>query len=85
MRRFLCLVVGLGLATSCGAAYGHTNRLPREDNIWGGYAHQPTQSEVTRQERFAGIAASWQEEQLASGEVERIYDSLMRETAPQSQ
>ncbi len=86
MRRFLFLVLGLGLglATSCGAAFAHTQTLPREDNIWGGYAHQPTRSEVTRQERSAGIAASRQEQQLANDEVERIYDRLMRETASQS-
>jgi hypothetical protein len=82
MRRFLFLVVGLGLATSCGAACGHARTLPREDNIWGGYAHQPTQLQVTRAEKSAGIAASRQEQQLASDEVGRIYRLLMRETAP---
>jgi hypothetical protein len=84
MKRFLFLVLGLGLATSCGAAFAHTQTLPREDNIWGGYDHQPTQSEVTRREISAGIAASRQEQQLANDEVERNYDLLMRETAAQS-
>ena len=82
MRRFLFLVVGLGLATSCGATCGHARTLPHEDNIWGGYDHQPTQSEVTRAEKSAGIAASRQEQQLANDEVERIYRRLIRETAP---
>jgi hypothetical protein len=84
MRRFLFSALGLGLATSCGATLGHTQTLPREDNIWGGYAHQPTQSEVTRQERSAGIAASRQDEQLANDEVERIYDRLMRKAVARS-
>lgn len=84
MRRSLFLVVGLGLATSYGATCGHAQTLPREDNIWGGYDHQPTESEVTRQEKSADLAASRQERQLASDEVERIYRSLMHETAPLS-
>jgi hypothetical protein len=76
----------------CGAKYeqfsvwqpSRTQTLPREDNIWGGYDHQPTQSEVTRQEKSAGIAASRQDEQLANDEVERIYDRLMRKTVARS-
>jgi len=84
MRRFLFLVLGLGLATSYHVTYGHTQTLPHEDNIWGGYAHQPTQSEVTRQEQSTGIAASRQEQQLADGEIERIYRRLIHETAPLS-
>jgi hypothetical protein len=84
MRRFLFSALGLGLATSCGATLGHTQTLPREDNIWGGYAHQPTQSEVTRQEKSADIAASHQEQQFANDEVERIYNLLMRKAAPPS-
>jgi hypothetical protein len=84
IRRFLFLVLGLGLAISRGAAFGRTQTLPREDNIWGGYDHQPTQSEVTRQERAAGIAVSRQDEQLANDEVERIYDRLMRKTVARS-
>ena len=84
MRRFLFLVLGLGLATSYGATCGHAQTLPREDNIWGGYDHQPTESEVTRQEKSAGIAASRQEQQLANDEVERIYRRLIHETVPVS-
>jgi hypothetical protein len=83
-RRFLFLVLGLGLATSCGATFGHTQTLAREDNIWGGYDHQPTRSEVAGQEKSSDIAASHQEQQLANEEVERIYHRLMRETAPSS-
>lgn len=82
MRRFLFLAVGLGLATSCGAACGHTQTLHREDNIWGGYDHQPTQSEVTQQERSAGIAASRQEQQSADDDVEHIYRGLMGQPPP---
>jgi hypothetical protein len=82
---FLFLIAGLGLATSCGTAFGNTMTLPREDNIWGGYAHQPTQSEVTQHEQSAGTAASSQEQQLDNDEIESIYARLMRETAPRSQ
>jgi hypothetical protein len=84
MRHFLFLIVGLSLANSCGAAIGHTQTLPREDNIWGGYAHQPTQSQVIRQEQRAGIPTSRQEQRFDNDEVESIYSQLMRETAPQS-
>jgi hypothetical protein len=59
----------------------HTQPLAREDNIWGGKAHQPTQSEVVRQERLEGLALPPQQERLANDEVETLYHSLLQESA----
>jgi hypothetical protein len=84
VKHFLFLSVSLSLATSCGAALGHAQTPPREDNIWGWYAHQPTLSQVTRQEQSAGIATSRRTQQLDDDEVESIYVQLMRKTASRS-
>ena len=56
-----------------------TQQPAREDNIWGGKAHQPTESEVTQQEKAEGIAPPPQIQQRANGEVEKLYQSLMHD------
>lgn len=50
----------------------------REDNIWGGKAHQPTESEVLQQEKSAGIAPPPQQQHGANDEVESLYRNLMQ-------
>jgi hypothetical protein len=50
----------------------------REDNIWGGKAHQPTESEVAQQEKSAGVALPTQEQQQTNDEVEKLYQNLMQ-------
>jgi hypothetical protein len=51
--------------------------LPREDNRWGGVAHQPTESEVLQQEKAAGISPSQQQQNSANQDVEQLYQSLI--------
>jgi hypothetical protein len=58
---------GLGSASN---GYGYYN-------IWGGEAHQPTQSEVVQQERLEGLALPPQRDRLENDEVERLYQSLL--------
>ena len=50
----------------------------REDNIWGGKAHQPTESEVAQQEKSAGVALPTQEQEQSNDEVEKLYQNLMQ-------
>jgi hypothetical protein len=55
-----------------------TQQSGREDNIWGGRDHQPTQSDVNQQEKAAGIAPPQQSDQHATDEVESLYQSLIQ-------
>ena len=82
MKKLLVLSVGLALAASSGAAFAQTHTLSREDNIWGGYAHQPTEAQVTQQEQSAHVALPRQREQAINNDVDTLYRSLMRETSP---
>lgn len=80
MKKLLFLSVAMALATSPGAAFAQARTSARVDNIWGGYAHQPTQSEVTQQEKSAGLTPSEQQQKAANDDVESVYQSLMRQT-----
>lgn len=73
--RSAALTVMLGGPPVVGCAYSQP--LAREDNIWGGKAHQPTQSEVIQQERLAGLALPSQQERSENHEVESLYQSLL--------
>jgi hypothetical protein len=55
-----------------------TQQPTREDNIWGGKAHQPTQSDVNQQEKASGIAPPTQDQQRANDEVENLYQKLIQ-------
>jgi hypothetical protein len=55
-----------------------TQQSGREDNIWGGKNHQPTQSDVSQQEKAAGVAPSQQSQQRANDEVESLYQKLLQ-------
>jgi hypothetical protein len=61
-----------------------TQQPSREDNIWGGRAHQPTQADVNQQEKAAGIAPPQQSEQRATVEVESLYQSLIQGSGKRS-
>jgi hypothetical protein len=56
---------------------GHGQPTAREDNIWAGKDHQPTQSVVAEQERLRGLALSTDQESLENEEVERLFQSLI--------
>jgi hypothetical protein len=56
---------------------GHAQPTRREDNIWGGKNHQPTQSVVLEQERLHGFASSAEQERLENDQVESLYQSLI--------
>ena len=74
--RTAALALLLGGSTVVGSA--HTQPSAREDNIWGGKNHQPTQSEVFQQERLEGLALPPQRERLENDEVESLYQSLVQ-------
>ncbi len=53
---------------------------PREDNIWGGLSHQPTEPEVLQQENAAGFALPSQQQKATDQNVEQLYQNLMEGT-----
>lgn len=59
-----------------------TQQPGREDNIWGGRDHQPTESDVNQQEKAAGIALPEQSQQRANDEVETLYQNLIQDGKP---
>jgi len=65
-------------------ALAQTQQPGREDNIWGGKDHQPTQSEVGQEEKSEGIALPPQNQQRANDEVESLYQSLIQGDRTQS-
>jgi hypothetical protein len=72
--RTAVLVIMLGALPGLAAA----QQLPHEDNVWGGKAHQPRESEVLQQEKSAGIALSPQQRHRANDKVESLYQSLLQ-------
>lgn len=71
------------LAVLSVTALAQAKTVAREDNIWGGKAHQPTRSEVLQRERLGRIAELPQRDKLADDEVESLYRELIS-SAPRS-
>jgi hypothetical protein len=69
------LVLGMAFGP---AAFAETQPLAREDNIWGGKAHQPIRSEVVRQERLEGFTLPPERERSENDRVETLYQSLLQ-------
>ncbi|HTW69838.1 MAG TPA: hypothetical protein VME47_08140 [Acetobacteraceae bacterium] len=73
----LLLLAGPALAQEARAPKGPPARI---DNVWGGFDHQPTQSEVESAERARGIAPSKQEQQRDARTVRQLYQELLGNT-----
>lgn len=80
MNRPTTIICTAALAAILGALPGLAlaQQPAREDNIWGGKAHQPTESEVLQQEKSAGVALAPQQQQQTNDEVESLYQNLMQ-------
>jgi len=66
-----------------GAALAREASAPNEapariDNIWGGFAHQPTEAQVQSAEGASGVAPSAQEQSREARIVQQIYQQLLR-------
>jgi hypothetical protein len=83
MSRWIPLGLGLALMVPSGMALAQTQPQPvvREDNIWGGKAHQPTESEVLQKEGVARLPSAQQNERASNRDVENLYRSLMGQSA----
>ena len=72
--RTTALAIILGVLSGLAVA----QQPAREDNIWGGKAHQPTESQVVQQEESAGIGLPAQQQTRQNDEVEDLYRNLMQ-------
>lgn len=82
MSRWIPLGLGIAMTAWSGMALAQTQSTLREDNVWGGRAHQPTESEVQQKEQAAGLPPAQQTQRASNGDVESIYRNLMRGPAP---
>jgi hypothetical protein len=59
------------------AAYAQSEVPVREGNVWGWHDHQPTETEVSRKEKEAGIAPTPALRDSNSAAVDELYQKLM--------
>ena len=77
LSRFGLIAVALVATPRFSLAQAQQQQPPaREDNIWGGKAHQPSEAEVLQREKDAGIAQAVSIQQ----DVEQIYQNLINES-----
>ena len=75
-NRFLVLAAAalvLGVGSALAQETCRLNETPaRIGNIWGGFNHQPTKSQVQSAERTRGVASSVQEENREAQIVQQL-------------
>jgi hypothetical protein len=71
----LVLAAGPALALQ---AYAPNATPARIGNIWGGFDHQPTESEVQSAERAYGVAPSAQEQRREAQIVRQLNEELLK-------
>jgi putative oxidoreductase len=74
----LCAVLlpaGAALAQEASASKEAPARV---GNIWGGFNHQPTESQVKSAERARGIDASTQQQTLEAQIVQQLYQQVLK-------
>jgi hypothetical protein len=74
----LCAVLlpaGVALAQEASASKEVPARI---GNIWGGFNHQPTESQVQSAERVRGIASSAQQQTLEAQIVQQLYQQVLK-------
>ena len=77
-RLGLAFALAFGPIAFAADGWGNASNGSGYYNVWGGKAHQPTQSEVVQRERLKGVALSPQRERLENDEVETLYQSLLQ-------
>jgi hypothetical protein len=74
----LCTLIfpaGAAVAREAPAPYETPARI---GNIWGGFDHQPTESQVQSAERASGVAPSAQEQNREERIVQQLNQELLR-------
>jgi hypothetical protein len=68
-------------ALAQSAVLAQSSTRAREANVWDWRDHQPTQAEVSRKEREAGIAPAPSQKDSNSDAVDELYQQLMHRPA----
>lgn len=70
-------VLTVALLAAPAAAFAQPQVPTREGNIWGWRDHQPTESEVLKNEAAAGVEPTPTQRQLELSTVDQLYRQLM--------
>jgi hypothetical protein len=74
----LCAVLFFAGAALAQEAHASQEVPARIGNIWGGFDHQPTESQVQSAERARGTAPSMQQQRLEAKIVQQLYQQLLK-------
>jgi hypothetical protein len=80
----LHVVFALAAISLATASVAQTqDKIPREiGNRANGFSYQPTPSEVLPREQQAGVRPSAAQQKANDAEIDRLYNSLMRDYQP---
>jgi hypothetical protein len=78
------LLCALAVACEPSRALADSAPPPRIANIYGGFDHQPTESEVSRRERAAGINLDSNQANRDAATVDELYRELENNAAKTS-
>jgi hypothetical protein len=69
--------LAIALLTVPAAAFAQTQTPARIDNIWNWHDHQPTEAQVQREEKAAGIAPTASQNASDAATLRQIYRQLL--------
>jgi hypothetical protein len=70
-------ILAVALLAAPVAAFAQAQPPTRIDDIWNWHAHQPTETQVQREEKAAGIAPTPSQESSDAATLSRIYRQLL--------
>jgi hypothetical protein len=75
--RVFSMVLAIALFTGPVAAFAQTQSPTRIGNIWNWHDHQPTEAQVQREEKAAGIAPTPSQKASDAATLNQIYRQLL--------
>jgi hypothetical protein len=77
LTRMPSMILAVTLFGAPVAAFAQAQAPTRIDNIWNWHDHQPTETQVQRQEKAAGIAPTPSQETSDAATLSQIYRQLL--------
>jgi hypothetical protein len=77
--RILTMALTVGLLAAPASGFAQSGVATREANVWGWRDHQPTEAEVSRKEKTAGIAPAPSRKDSTAATVDELYQQLMHQ------
>jgi hypothetical protein len=77
--RLLLLLPLLALCAAVPAGADSPHPPTRNGNVYGGFNHQPTRSEVESRERSEGLAPDAREQAAQNSTIRHLYEELEQE------